>query len=79
MIDPNELNICRYCSDKKEPVYCEDCYQELIAENAKLQKELYDFKSEHNIMKKVLIDHGLWEELLNNDEFLKYLREDYKG
>ena len=35
MIDPNELNICRHCGDKKEPVYCEDCYQELIAENAK--------------------------------------------
>lgn len=79
MVDPNELNICRHCSEKKELAYCEDCYQELIAENAKLQKDLHDFKSEHDIMKKMLIDHGLWEELLNNDKFLKYLREDYEG
>lgn len=79
MVNPNELKICRHCNEKKEPVYCEDCYQELISENAKLQKDLHDFKSEHNIMKKILIDHGLWEELLNNDEFIKYLREDYEG
>lgn len=79
MSEPNEVITCRHCDAEKEPVYCEDCYQELISENAKLQKELYDFKSEHDIMKKMLIDHGLWEELLNNDEFLKYLREDYEG
>lgn len=71
---------CSHCgTDMKEAniKYCERCYQKLISENAKLQKDLHDFKSEHNIMKKILIDHGLWEELLNNDEFLKYLREDY--
>lgn len=71
---------CSHCgADMKEAntKYCERCYQKLISENAKLQKDLHDFKSEHNIMKKILIDHGLWEELLNNDEFLKYLREDY--
>ena len=79
MSNPDELIICRHCAEQKKPVYCEDCYQELIATNAKLQKDLYDFKSEHDIMKKMLIDHGLWEELLNNDQFLKYLREDYEG
>ena len=79
MSNPNELIICRHCAEQKEPVYCEYCYQKLIAINAKLQKDLHDFKSEHDIMKKILIDHGLWEELLNNDEFLKYLREDYEG
>lgn len=52
MSEPNEVITCRHCDAEKEPVYCEDCYQELIAKNAKLQKDLDDFKSKHNIIKK---------------------------
>ena len=38
-----------------------------------------DFLKEHAIMKKFIINKGLWEDFLNDDEFNKYLREDYKG
>ena len=30
---------CLHCSDGK-PNYCEECYQELVSENAKLQREV---------------------------------------
>lgn len=38
--------------------------------------ELEEFKKEHKIMKRILDENGLWETFLNDDEFLKYLRED---
>ena len=45
----------------------------------KIQQEnaqLKEFKKEHEIMKKILIEKGLWETLLNDDRFLEYLREE---
>jgi hypothetical protein len=44
----------------------------LQQENARLK----EFKKEHEIMKKILIEKGLWETLLNDDRFLEYLREE---
>ncbi len=79
MLDPDELIICKHCGKQHQPNYCEDCYQDLISENAKLQKDLHDFKIEHDIMKRILCQHGLWETLLNDKEFIKYLKEDYTG
>lgn len=37
---------------------------------------LNEFKQEHLIMKQLLIEHNLWETLLNDDRFLNYLRDD---
>ena len=51
----------------------------LKTENEQLQQEnarLKEFKKEHEIMKKILIEKGLWETLLNDDRFLEYLREE---
>ena len=45
---------------------------ELQQENALLK----EFKKEHDIMKKILIEQGLWETLLNDDRFLEHLREE---
>ena len=41
-----------------------------------LTNELKEFKEEHKIMKQIIIENGLWERLLNDDRFLKYLRSD---
>lgn len=38
-------------------------------------EQLEDFKKEHLIMKQILIENGLWEKLLNDDRFIKYLEE----
>lgn len=35
-----------------------------------------EIKKEHKIMKRILVEHNLWETLLNDDEFIKYLREE---
>ena len=45
---------------------------ELQQENVRLK----EFKKEHDIMKKILIEKGLWETLLNDDRFLEHLREE---
>ena len=34
---------------------------------------------EHDIMKRFIIKHNLWNEFLNDEDFIKYLREDYIG
>jgi len=39
-------------------------------------KEWKDIIEEHNIMKQLIIENGLWERLLNDDRFLKHLRSD---
>lgn len=39
-------------------------------------EQLEEFKKEHLIMKQILIEHGLYETLLNDDRFIKYLKED---
>lgn len=49
-----------------------DVIKILQQENARLK----EFKKEHEIMKKILIEKGLWETLLNDDRFLEYLREE---
>ena len=46
--------------------------KKILKENARLK----EFKKEHEIMKKILIEKGLWETLLNDDRFLEYLREE---
>lgn len=38
--------------------------------------KLEEYKREHRIMKRILHENGLWETFLNDDEFLKYLKED---
>lgn len=51
----------------------------LKTENEQLKQEnaqLKEFKKEHEIMKKILIEKSLWETLLNDDRFLEYLREE---
>lgn len=34
---------CLRCG-KEEPYYCETCFQEIVAENARLQKQIHDVK-----------------------------------
>jgi len=38
-------------------------------------KELEEFKAEHKIMKRLLVENNLWERLLNDDEFIEYLED----
>lgn len=51
----------------------DDLYRDL---KNTLTNQLKEFKEEHKIMKQILIENGLWERLLNDDRFLKYLRDD---
>lgn len=36
---------------------------------------LEEFKVEHKIMKKILVENNLWERLLNDDEFIEHLED----
>lgn len=67
-----EMNIehFRYVKENKRKI------DNLRLVNNKLSKELKEFKEEHKIMKQILIEHGLWETLLNDDRFLDHLRSD---
>ena len=56
----------------KEELLLVNYTKQLQKENAQLK----EFKKEHEIMKKILIEKGLWETLLNDDRFLEYLREE---
>ena len=56
----------------KEELLLVNYIKQLQQENARLK----EFKKEHEIMKKILIEKGLWETLLNDDRFLEYLREE---
>lgn len=38
-----------------------------------------EFKTEYNIMKRIIKDNGLLEILLNDDEFIKHLNTDYEN
>lgn len=58
----------RHINTKKILDYITNLQQELI--------KFQEFKEEHKIMKQILIENGLWERLLNDDRFLKYLRND---
>ena len=69
-----------YFENKKDYDDIKDIPKDMIiTEFLRQRKELHDIYVEHKIMKRILIEHGLWEELLNDDEFLEFLREDYKG
>ena len=37
---------------------------------------LEEFKTEHKIMKRILVENNLWEKLLNDDEFIEHLEEE---
>lgn len=37
---------------------------------------LEELKTEHKIMKRILVENNLWETLLNDDEFIEHLEED---
>lgn len=37
---------------------------------------LEQMKSEHKIMKRILVENNLWENVLNDDEFIDYLEEE---
>lgn len=40
------------------------------------EEELEIFKTEHKIMKRILVKHNLWETLLNDDEFIEHLNKE---
>lgn len=40
--------------------------------------ELKEFKIEHGIMKRIIVQNGLWERFLNDDEFIKHLKSKEK-
>ena len=60
----------------KEKSYTEEDLLLFIYDLRKENAQLKEFKKEHEIMKKILIEKGLWETLLNDDRFLEYLREE---
>lgn len=37
--------------------------------------KLEEFKTEHKIMKRILVENNLWETLLNDDEFIEYIED----
>ena len=43
------------------------------------KKSEYEFIREHAIMKRIIVENGLWETLLNDAEFNEYMREEYTG
>lgn len=52
---------------------------EIERENHRLESEiesLTEFKEEHDIMKHFIISNKLWENFLNYDEFIKWLRKE---
>lgn len=42
----------------------------------RLQKQKLELQKEHSIMIRIIKENGLWETLLNDDEFLEHLRSD---
>ena len=42
----------------------------------KLLKAHKEKSTEHKIMKRILVENGLWEKLLNDGEFINYLKEE---
>ena len=69
-----DLHIDNYYKNDCETAICRELVKERDAiEN--VLKELKDYKTEHKIMKKILVEHNLWETLINDDEFIEYLIE----
>ena len=50
--------------------------RELLFKIARIMQEKSRLYVENKIMQKILKENGLWETLLNDDEFIKYLREE---
>lgn len=42
------------------------------------KRNVENLKKEHAIMRRIIKDNGLWETLLNDDEFVAYLHENDK-
>ncbi len=69
-----------YLQDKREEKDLQSVPKDmLIFEFMRQRKELHDISIEHKIMKRILIENNLWQILLDDDEFLEFLREDYEG
>lgn len=47
--------------------------------NENEKQNMMEIVKEHAIMKRIIVENGLWNTLLNDEEFVKYLREDYEG
>ncbi len=54
---------------KKANASLKRAYDRLLKQKLELQKE-------HSIMVRIIKENGLWETLLNDDEFLEHLRGD---
>ena len=50
-----------------------------MLQKGNIYSDLDNYLKEHEIMKKFIRKKGLWNELLNDDEFIEYLRKDYNG
>lgn len=42
----------------------------------KIDKYIINLKTENKIMERIIKQNGLWEDFLNDDEFIKYLEEE---
>lgn len=56
--------------------YAEKMQEIILNLIEKYQEEIYDFKTENKIMKRIIKENKLWETLLNDNEFIKYLYEE---
>lgn len=61
-----EKNTCLHCGSKRA-AYCEECYQELISENAKLQTEI---KKKNRMIDEMLKDIGSMMLVKNRTDIL---------
>ena len=62
---------CLHCGNRKSysyTGYCEQCYQELIARNIKLQQENEELKKQLQILKNTIYDKQIYKP--------KHLKED---
>ena len=50
-----EVNKCLHCNNE-QPYYCEKCYQELIAENSRLQLQLKEQREHYEEIINDLLD-----------------------
>lgn len=77
---PTEEEKIRYYKSIRDPKELDeipdDMFKKIYLEAI---HDLDEFKQEHAIMKKFIISKGLWNELLNYDSFVEYLRNDWKG
>lgn len=67
-------NKCLHCG-KNEPGYCEECYQELIGENAKLQVENKNYKTLYINIQGVRTGKQLLKKYINDSILKSEIRE----